>query len=75
MENKVKQLSWGNCKEWGKIQCPMLGNEWVMTYYPENKPFRYTYTAPFINEYGNVCCYRYDHDDKCWIRVVYIIEG
>lgn len=26
-----KWLKWENGKEWGEIQCPMLGDEYVMT--------------------------------------------
>ena len=38
-KEKIKWLEWsGNVEEWGKIECPMLGNEWVMTYYPKGTP-------------------------------------
>lgn len=50
-KEKIKWLEWsGNVEEWGKIECPMLGNEWVMTYYPKGTPCYYSYTAPFIDE-------------------------
>lgn len=48
-ENAVHWLKWENGKEWGKIQCPMLGNVDVMTYY-SNAPCYYTYTAPFVSD-------------------------
>lgn len=60
-----KWLKWENGKEWGEIQCPMLGDEWVMTYYPEGVPCYYTYTAPFVCD-GEIFCYRFDHDTGCW---------
>lgn len=60
-----KWLKWENGKEWGEIQCPMLGDEYVMTYYPEGSPCYYSYTAPFVVD-GDICYYRYDHDEGCW---------
>ena len=60
-----KWLKWENGREWGEIQCPMLGNEYVMTYYPEDSPCYYSYTAPFVCD-GDICCYRYDHDVGGW---------
>ncbi len=60
-----KWLKWENGKEWGEIECPMLGGGYVMTYYPEGVPCYYTYTAPFVCD-GEVCYYRYDHDEDCW---------
>lgn len=60
-----KWLKWENGKEWGEIECPMLGGGYVMTYYPEGVPCYYSYTAPFVCE-GEVCYYRYDHDEGCW---------
>lgn len=60
-----KWLNWENGKEWGEIQCPMLDDEYVMTYYPEGVPCYYSYTAPFVHD-GDVCYYRYDHDEGCW---------
>lgn len=59
-----KWLEWENGKEWGRIECPMLGG-YVMTYCPEGVPCYYSYTAPFVCD-GEVCYYRYDHDEGCW---------
>ncbi len=47
------------------IQCPMLDNEWVMTYCHSDAPCFYSYTAPFVCD-GNVCYYRFDHDEGYW---------
>ncbi len=63
-ENTVHWLKWENGKEWGEIQCPMLGNVYIMTYYSD-APCYYTYTAPFIDD-GDICYYRFDHDEGCW---------
>ena len=65
-------LKWENGKEWGEIQCPMLDDEYVMTYYPESKPCYYSYTAPFVYE-GNIYYYRYDHDEGCWDDTLFYI--
>ena len=62
---EIMWLSWQNGKEWGTIECPMLGNEPVMTYYPEGVPCYYSYTAPFVED-GEVWYYRFDHDTGCW---------
>lgn len=50
----------------GEIQCPMLNDEMVMTYYLEGAPCYYSFTAPFVDEDGTVCCYEYDHDESVW---------
>jgi hypothetical protein len=60
-----KKLSWSNGKEWGKIYCPML-DETVMTYWKKGTPCYDTYTNPFVNEDGEIYCYRYDHDLGAW---------
>ena len=60
-----KWLKWENGLEWGVIECPMLGNKPVMTYYPKGVPCYYSYTAPFVED-GEVCYYRFDHDMGCW---------
>lgn len=37
-------------------------------------PCYYSYTAPFIDESGDVCYYRFDHDEGCWEEdVIYTI--
>lgn len=64
-EDDIRWLSWENGKEWGRIECPMLGGEAVMTYYPEGAPCYYSYTAPFVLD-DEVCYYRYDHDEGRW---------
>ena len=65
-------LKWENGKEWGKIYCHMLG-EWVMTYWEEGTPAYDTYTAPFVVD-GDVCFYKYDHDDDCWHEELFVLE-
>lgn len=65
MDERKRWLKWENGKEWGEIACPMLGGEMVMTYYTEDMPCYYSYTAPFICD-GDVCFYRYNHDEGCW---------
>lgn len=62
---EVKWLSWKNGKEWCKVQCPMFGDKYIMTYYPEDVPCYYSYTAPFVCD-EEVCYYRFDHDEGCW---------
>ena len=66
IERPGRWLKWENAEEWGKIQCPMLDDEYVMTYYRKDAPCYYSYTAPFVDEDGDVCYYRYDHDEGCW---------
>ncbi len=65
LKNKERWLKWENGKEWGEIQCPMLNDTSVMTYYPEGAPCYYSYTAPFVCD-GDICYYRYDHDEGGW---------
>ena len=71
-ENTVHWLKWENGKEWGKIQCPMLDDAYVMTYYPAGVPCYYSYTEPFVCD-GDVCYYRYDHDEGCWNDTLFCI--
>ena len=55
----IEWLKWNDdVEEWGEIECPMLGNEMVMTYYPKGCPCYYSYTAPFVNEDGDIGYYR-----------------
>ena len=70
-ENTVHWLKWENGKEWGEIQCPMLENANVMTYYSD-APCYYTYTAPFICD-NEICYYRFDHDEGCWNDTLFCI--
>ena len=67
-----KWLKWENGKEWGEIECPMLDNKKVMTYYPEKGSCYYIYTAPFVDD-GEICYCRYDHDEGLWDDVLYCI--
>lgn len=64
-------LEWKNGKEWGEMQCPMLNNRHVMTYYPESVFSCYLYTAPFVACDEQVCYYKYDNDKKCWDETLY----
>lgn len=68
-----KWLKWENGREWGEIQCPMLDDERVMTYYPESGPCYYSCTAPFVDDDGDICYYRFDHDEGCWDDAVYVV--
>lgn len=67
MMSEIKWLKWENGHEWGEIQCPMMGNEFVMTYCPNPAivPCYYTYTAPFVVD-GDICYYRFDQEEGCW---------
>lgn len=67
-----KWLRWENGIEWGKIKCPMLNDEEVMTYYAEGFPCYYSYTAPFVLE-GFICYYRFDQDEGCWDEDIYSV--
>ena len=60
-----KWLQWENAQEWGKIYCPMLACE-IMTYYPKGRPAYDSYTAPFVDEDGDVNYYKFDHDEGAW---------
>lgn len=64
MEEKV--LEWSNGVEWGEINHPILGN--VMTYWKSGTPCYDTYTAPRVDEDGDIYCYRFDQDEGCWIE-------
>lgn len=59
-----KELKWSNGAEWGKIHHPHLGE--VMTYWNPERPCYDTWTAPVINEDGEIICYRFDQDEGCW---------
>lgn len=61
----MKWLKWENGEEWGEIECPMVGGM-IMTYYPKGVPCYYTYSAPFVDDDGEVCYYRFDQDEGCW---------
>lgn len=52
--------------EWGTLYCPFL-NKAVMTYYPVGMRAYDTITNPFMNEYGEIYYYKYDHDEGGWI--------
>ncbi len=69
---EMQWLTWKNVKEWGEIQCPMLGDKCVMTYYREDEPCYYSYTAPFVQD-GEIYYYRFDHDEGCWDESTYCI--
>ena len=69
---EMQWLTWNNVKEWGEIQCPMLGDKCVMTYYREDEPCYYSYTAPFVQD-GEIYYYRFDHDEGCWDESTYCI--
>lgn len=62
----MKWLKWENGEEWGEIECPMFNNEMIMTYYFKGVPCYYTYSAPFVDDDGEVCYYMYDQDEGCW---------
>jgi hypothetical protein len=64
--SEIEELKWkGEMVEWGDIYCPMLGKQ-VMTYYPKGTPAYDTVTDPFVDPDGEVCYYKYDHDEGCW---------
>lgn len=65
-KSMMEWLEW-KCEivEWGKIFCPMVGEE-VMTYYPKGRPAYDTVTAPFVDSDGDVCYYKFDQDEGCW---------
>lgn len=72
----IEWLKWNDdVEEWGEIECPMLGNEMVMTYYLKVCPCYYSYTAPFVNEDGDIGYYRYDHDEGCWDEDTFFCIG
>lgn len=65
-ESEIQWLKWSNGREWGEIECPMLGNEPVMTYWGGG-PCYDTYTAPFVVD-GGIYCYRFDQDEGGWVE-------
>ena len=77
-KQEVKWLKWSgdNVEEWGEIECPMFDGQKIMTYYPKDMPCFYSYTAPFIASDGDVCYYRFDHDEGCWeCDVIFVACG
>jgi len=66
-------LTWENGTEWGKIYCPMLEEE-VMTYYPKGGRCFDSYTAPFVDSNGEVCYYKYDHDEDGWYEECFYMD-
>jgi hypothetical protein len=68
-------LAWNSSMiEWGKIFCPMIGEE-VMTYYHKDTPPYNTVTAPFVDDDGDVCYYEYDHDEGCWHEEIFVFSS
>lgn len=67
-----KWLKWENAQEWGNIYCPMLECE-VMTYYPIGSPTYDSYTAPFVDDEGDVCYFKFDHDEGEWIEDLFLV--
>ena len=73
-KQEMKWLKWaGNVEEYGEIECPMLGDELVMTYYHKGAPCYYSYTASFLDDDGTVCYYRYDHDMGAWDDDTFVV--
>lgn len=70
----MKVLKWSNGQEWGEIYCPMLGKS-VMTYRKKGTPCYDTYTAPMVDDDGDIFCYRYDHDMGGWHEDDYYVLG
>lgn len=73
---KRKTFEWENADEIMDTYCPML-HEKVTTYCAKDSPCFDSYTKPFVNEDGEVCCYQYDHDFGGWIEdvVICLIEA
>lgn len=67
-----KVLKWSNGKEWGEIHHPQLGR--VMTYWKEGSPCYDTYTAPRVDEDGNVTSWRFCQDEGMWVDEIFIGE-
>lgn len=75
-DNKVTpieeiELGYSNAQEWGMITHPHLGK--VMTYYPVGVPAYDSYTKPFVDNDGDICHYRYDHDEGSWNEEIIVI--
>lgn len=68
-----KFFTWENVREWGTIYDPMLGKE-VMTYCPEGTPAFDSYTAPFMDDDGDIVYHRYDHDAGTWMYTYYVLS-
>lgn len=69
IDNKVTpieniEVTYGNAQEWGEITHPHLGR--IMTYYPLGAPAYDSYTKPFVDNDGDICCYKFDHDAGFW---------
>ena len=74
-DERGKFLSWVNAREWGKIYDPMLEKE-VMTYCSQGAPAFDSYTAPFMNDDGDIVYHRFDHDAGGWTNITYyLMEG
>lgn len=71
-DERGKTFMWGNAREWGKIYDPMLEKE-VMTYCPLGAAAFDSYTAPFMNDDGNIVYRRYDHDAGGWKDMTYYV--
>ncbi|MEO2202472.1 hypothetical protein ABGV42_01795 [Paenibacillus pabuli] len=63
-----KVLTWGNGKEWGEIEHPDLG--FVMTYWKKGTPCYDTYTAPIVDDYGDITCERFCQDEAEWVDTI-----
>lgn len=67
-----EKMEWkGQWEEWGLITHPELGE--IMTYYPKGRPCYDSYTNPFVVGDGEVCYYRFDHDEGCWLDEIFTL--
>lgn len=69
---QVKTLKWFNGQEWGECFHPDLG--WVMTYCEKGRPCYDSYTKPFIDDDGDICCYRFDQDEGYWVEEILFLK-
>ncbi|MED1664528.1 hypothetical protein [Brevibacillus laterosporus] len=68
----MKRLEWSNGAEWGEIFCPMT-DRMEMTYWKKRAPRYDTFTAPMVDDDGNVIYYQFDHDEGCWHEDMYVL--
>ncbi|QOS98941.1 hypothetical protein JNUCC42_21470 [Brevibacterium sp. JNUCC-42] len=68
----MKRLEWSNGVEWGEIFCPMTGQD-EMTYWKEGTPCNDIFTAPMVDDDGDIFYYRFDQDEGCWHEDMYVL--
>ncbi|MEG0409107.1 MAG: hypothetical protein RR623_09560 [Bacilli bacterium] len=70
----MEWLKWENENECDCVEIDHPDYGVVITFYRKDVPMYDSYSRPYVDDDGDVCCIKYEHDEREWDDCIHSID-